>query len=144
MVQTGDQLSLLKEPRSRYVATLLGLNVLGRSVIVPSKVVPKLPGGVSVRTDGFTYSRTEAGQTKFTIHAKQSLGFKDDKYILLNDRYDVWQVAADGSGAKNLTDGVGRKEKLVFRVVPLRLDPQERGIDPALPLLLRVDIEPDD
>ena len=48
----------------------------------PSKVGPKLPGGVSVRTDGFTYSRTEAGQTKFTIHAKQSLGFKDEKYIL--------------------------------------------------------------
>src|SRR6185369_16592468 len=48
----------------------------------PSKNAAKLPSGVSVRTDGFTYSRTETGQTKFTIHAKQSLGFKDNKYIL--------------------------------------------------------------
>jgi dipeptidyl aminopeptidase/acylaminoacyl peptidase len=63
---------------------------------------------------------------------------RDDKYVLLNDRYDVWQVAADGSSAKNLTDGVGRKEKIVFRYVRLE-QPEpggDRGIDPAKPLLL--------
>jgi dipeptidyl aminopeptidase/acylaminoacyl peptidase len=63
---------------------------------------------------------------------------RDDKYVLLNDRYDIWQVAADGSNARNLTGGVGRKGKIVFRYV--RLEPQEpgqeRGIDPAKPLLL--------
>ncbi|QQS45609.1 MAG: S9 family peptidase [Acidobacteriota bacterium] len=59
----------------------------------------------------------------------------DDRYVLLYDEYDIWQVAADGSGAKNLTDGLGRKEKIEFRYV--RLDPEERGIDPAKPLLLR-------
>lgn len=59
---------------------------------------------------------------------------KDDRYVLLYDQYDIWQVAADGSGAKNLTDGVGRKEKIEFRYV--RLDPDERAIDPAQPLLL--------
>jgi dipeptidyl aminopeptidase/acylaminoacyl peptidase len=64
---------------------------------------------------------------------------KDDKYVLLNDRYDIWQVAPDGSGAKNLTDGVGRKEKLVFRVT--RPDQSERGVDPAQPLLLTADNE---
>jgi dipeptidyl aminopeptidase/acylaminoacyl peptidase len=63
---------------------------------------------------------------------------RDDRYVLLNDRYDIWQVAADGSGAKNLTDGVGRKEKIVFRYVRLE-QPEpgaEPGIDPAKPLLL--------
>jgi dipeptidyl aminopeptidase/acylaminoacyl peptidase len=68
---------------------------------------------------------------------------KDDKYVLLYDHFDVWQVAADGSGAKNLTDGVGRKENLVFRYV--RLEPPEpvgdRGIDSAKPLLLKVQNE---
>ena len=59
---------------------------------------------------------------------------KDDKYVLLFDQYDIWQVAPDGSSAKNLTDGVGRKEKILFRYV--RLDPEERFIDPAKPLLL--------
>jgi dipeptidyl aminopeptidase/acylaminoacyl peptidase len=60
---------------------------------------------------------------------------KDDRFVLLYDQYDIWQIAADGSGARNLTDGVGRKEKIEFRYV--RLDPEERAIDPAKPLLLR-------
>ncbi|HSE37051.1 MAG TPA: prolyl oligopeptidase family serine peptidase [Blastocatellia bacterium] len=63
----------------------------------------------------------------------------DDRYVLLYDQYDIWQVAPDGSNAKNLTDGVGRKEKIEFRYA--RLDPQEKGIDPAKPLLLRAENE---
>lgn len=59
----------------------------------------------------------------------------DEKNVLLYDMFDIWQIAPDGSGAKNLTDGVGRKEKLQLRYV--RLDPEERAIDPAKPLLLR-------
>ncbi|MBS1810316.1 MAG: S9 family peptidase [Acidobacteria bacterium] len=59
---------------------------------------------------------------------------KDDKYVLLYDEFDIWQVAPDGSSAKNLTDGVGRKEKIEFRYS--RLDSEERFIDPAKPLLL--------
>ncbi len=62
---------------------------------------------------------------------------KDDKYVLLYDRYDIWQVAPDGSSAKNLTDGVGRKESIEFRYV--RLDPDERWIDPFNPILLRAE-----
>src|SRR5215471_20693344 len=69
-------IALVAFPAWNYYARLV------KKAAEPSKAGPKLPGGVSVRTDGFTYSRTEAGQTKFTIHAKQSLGFKDDKYIL--------------------------------------------------------------
>ena len=62
---------------------------------------------------------------------------KDDKYVLLYDRYDIWQVAPDGSSAKNLTGCVGRREKVEFRYQ--RLDPRERWIDPAKPLLLRAE-----
>lgn len=64
---------------------------------------------------------------------------KDDKYVLLYDQYDIWQVAPDGSSAKNLTDGMGRKEKIVFR--SLRLDPDDRFFDPAKPLLLSAESE---
>jgi dipeptidyl aminopeptidase/acylaminoacyl peptidase len=63
----------------------------------------------------------------------------DERYVLLYDQYDIWQVAADGSNAKNLTDGVGRKARIEFRYA--RLDPQEKGIDPAKPLLLRAENE---
>ena len=59
---------------------------------------------------------------------------KDDKDVLIYDRYDIWQVSPDGSSAKNLTDGVGRKESTTLRYV--RLDPRERWIDPDKPMLL--------
>jgi dipeptidyl aminopeptidase/acylaminoacyl peptidase len=62
---------------------------------------------------------------------------KDDKYVLLYDHYDVWQVAADGSSAENLTKGVGRKEHMEFRYV--KLETEEKTIDPAKPLLLRAE-----
>ncbi|HYR76111.1 MAG TPA: prolyl oligopeptidase family serine peptidase [Pyrinomonadaceae bacterium] len=64
---------------------------------------------------------------------------KDDREVLIYDRYDIWQVAPDGNSAKNLTDGVGRRDKIVFRYV--RLDPKERSIDPAKPLLLHAENE---
>src|SRR3989440_5440394 len=64
---------------------------------------------------------------------------KDDHDLLIYDRFDVWQVSPDGSGAKNLTDGVGRRDHLQFRYV--RLDPKERSIDPMKPLLLHAENE---
>jgi dipeptidyl aminopeptidase/acylaminoacyl peptidase len=64
---------------------------------------------------------------------------KDDHDVLLYDRYDIWQVSPDGKGAKNLTDGLGRKESTELRYV--RLDPKERWIDPAKPMLLRAENE---
>ena len=62
---------------------------------------------------------------------------KDDREVLIYDRFDVWQVSPDGNGAKNLTDGVGRRDHLEFRYV--RLDPKERSIDPAKALLLHAE-----
>jgi dipeptidyl aminopeptidase/acylaminoacyl peptidase len=63
----------------------------------------------------------------------------DESGVLIYDRYDVWQITADGSKAHNLTRGRGRKEKVQFRYV--RLDPQEKALDPARPLLLRAENE---
>jgi dipeptidyl aminopeptidase/acylaminoacyl peptidase len=62
----------------------------------------------------------------------------DGKFVLLSDRYDIWKVAADGSGAENLTQ-IGRK--LGVRFTPLRprvqdeRDP-ERTVDLTKPFLL--------
>jgi dipeptidyl aminopeptidase/acylaminoacyl peptidase len=64
---------------------------------------------------------------------------KDDREVLLYDRFDIWQVSPDGIGAKNLTDSMGRKESIQFRYV--RLDPKERSIDPVKPLLLHAENE---
>ena len=64
---------------------------------------------------------------------------KGDASVLIYDRFDVWQVSPDGSGAQNLTDGVGRRDKIELRYV--RLDPKERSIDPAKPLVLHATSE---
>ena len=65
----------------------------------------------------------------------------DGASVLLYDRYDVWRISADGQQAVNVTQGVGRRENIQFRVV--RLEPKEedepRGINPARPLLLRAE-----
>ncbi len=64
---------------------------------------------------------------------------KDDRYVLLYDHYDVWQIAPDGSSAVNLTQGLGRKDKIEFRYVKLEQDPEDKTIDPARPILLRAE-----
>ena len=64
---------------------------------------------------------------------------KDDKQVLIYDRFDIWQVNADGSGAKMLTGGIGRKEKTELRYV--RLDPDERSVEPGKDMLLRAESE---
>lgn len=55
-----------------------------------------------------------------------------DESVILYDRFDVWQVAADGSRAVKLTDGAG--EQLRHRIV--RLDPDDEWLDVAKPITL--------
>jgi dipeptidyl aminopeptidase/acylaminoacyl peptidase len=65
---------------------------------------------------------------------------KDGKWALIYDEYDVWGLSADGLAMKRLTDG--RASKTQFRMVRLDAaadDEEERGIDPAKPLLLRAE-----
>lgn len=60
-----------------------------------------------------------------------------DKSVLLYDRFDIWEI--DPTGAKApvvVTDSVGRRESLVFRVVDVEND-NERAIDPSKPLMMR-------
>ena len=61
---------------------------------------------------------------------------QDGKAVLLYDHYDVWSIAPDGTGAKNITAGYGREHSLQFRALRTESDPRERWIDPAKPLLL--------
>ncbi|MGZ3756785.1 MAG: S9 family peptidase [Mucilaginibacter sp.] len=51
---------------------------------------------------------------------------KDDKNVLVYDRYDIWSIDPATGKSVNLTNGVGRKNKLIFRY---RItDPEERTI----------------
>jgi dipeptidyl aminopeptidase/acylaminoacyl peptidase len=62
---------------------------------------------------------------------------KDDKQVLIYDHFDIWQVNPDGSGGKLLTNG--RKDKTEFRYV--RLNPDERFIEPGQTMMLRAESE---
>lgn len=57
-----------------------------------------------------------------------------DKSVLLYDRYDIWEVKPDGTGAHMVTQGYGRQQHLAFRYQ--RLDPEEKTIPANHPLLL--------
>ena len=59
----------------------------------------------------------------------------DDAGLLLYDRYDLWLVDPNAPGSPRcLTEGVGRREGLRFRLVDL--DREAQAIDPDEPLLL--------
>jgi acetyl esterase/lipase len=55
---------------------------------------------------------------------------KDDGAVLLNDKYDVWLIASDGSKSERLTGGAA--EQVRHRLV--RLDPDEEWIDVSKPI----------
>jgi dipeptidyl aminopeptidase/acylaminoacyl peptidase len=58
---------------------------------------------------------------------------KDDKDILIYDRFDVWRLDPDGKRAPENLTRIGRKDQIRFRYV--RLDPEAKFIDPAAPIL---------
>jgi hypothetical protein len=62
---------------------------------------------------------------------------KDDRSVLINDRFDVWEL--DPTGAKApvvLTDSLGRRENMTLRLLDLGRDEDERFIDTAQPTWL--------
>jgi dipeptidyl aminopeptidase/acylaminoacyl peptidase len=61
----------------------------------------------------------------------------DNKYVLIRDLWDIWQVPVNGKdGAVNLTvSGRTTKTRYMGRYI---LDPEEKGIDLKKPLYLRI------
>lgn len=56
-----------------------------------------------------------------------------DQYVYLNDRYDIWQIDPENPDTKKrLTKG--RKTRITYRYI--RLDRDQRTIDPDAPMLL--------
>jgi dipeptidyl aminopeptidase/acylaminoacyl peptidase len=67
---------------------------------------------------------------------------RDDRNLLLYDRFDIWMVDPLGKTAPvNLTDGFGRQNNLRLRY--LKLDDEQQTIDPDAPMLLSAFSETD-
>ena len=60
---------------------------------------------------------------------------QEDAAVLLYDRFDVWQVAPDGSGGRRLTRGA--EEQRIHRLQSVRDDDDAPGLDPGEPLYFR-------
>jgi dipeptidyl aminopeptidase/acylaminoacyl peptidase len=59
-----------------------------------------------------------------------------DARVLVHDRFDLWALDPRGvAPPRNVTEGTGRARGITFRVVDL--DPDDRFVDPAAPLVLR-------
>lgn len=60
---------------------------------------------------------------------------KDDRHVLIYDRYDIWQIDPSGQSAPvNLTNG--RASRTVYRYI--QLDPEERFVEPGQRLMLHI------
>ncbi len=146
------QFPLSFSPGGRYAVFFDGKDWSG--VSFPDCKITNLTGSIST---SFWREETDTPSTPGPYGAGGWT--KDDKYALLYDKYDVWLIAPDGSSSRNLTDGVGRKEKTEFRIVRPERDggPRfagrgagaggagaggaDRGIDPTKPLLLSAENE---
>ncbi len=61
----------------------------------------------------------------------------EDKYMLVNDEFDIWTVDPDANELpKNTTNGFGKMNKIVFNY--LNTDPDKRYIAPSEKILLRI------
>ncbi|HYA48601.1 MAG TPA: hypothetical protein VEG35_02785, partial [Burkholderiales bacterium] len=57
-----------------------------------------------------------------------------DASVLIYDRYDIWEVLPDGSKTRMVTNGVGRRDKVVFRYT--NLDPERKSVPAKEPIIL--------
>jgi len=116
-------------PNGRYLLTFDGKDWITTSV--PDGKTTNLTAGLGLK---FFNEDTD---TPSTPGPYGNGGWtKDGKSVLVYDRFDVWKIAPDGSGAKNITGGFGRAHDVRFRYVRTETDPRERWIDASKPLLL--------
>lgn len=94
-----------------------------------TKITKNLTAGLDVRFEREDWDTPNpAGTYGF-------MGVTDnDAAILVYDRCDIWELKLDGSKARRITEGYGRKHNISFRYV--KLDPEEITINPQKPLLL--------
>jgi dipeptidyl aminopeptidase/acylaminoacyl peptidase len=136
--RTGERKVLAKKhtgsvtwsPDSKYALLFNGKD--WSTISVPDGKSINLTNKLGVRFDNEDYDM--AG----TPPSYGAAGWtKDGQSVLVYDRFDIWQLKPDGSGAVNLTAGFGRKNNLQLRVV--RLDTESRWLDSKEPVLLRAE-----
>jgi dipeptidyl aminopeptidase/acylaminoacyl peptidase len=131
LIASKQRGSMTWSPSGRYLLTFDGKDWM--SVSVPEGKKVNLTASLGVK---FFNEDTD---TPSTPGPYGNVGWtKDGKSILIYDRYDIWRIAPDGSGAKNITAGYGRAHDVRLHYVRTEAeDPRERWIDGSKPVMLQ-------
>ena len=132
LLRKGVQFGMSWSPNAGYAVFFDGKD--WNSISIPGGKVTNLTGKLNVK-----FTREDHDMPNAAPPYGLAGWTKDDKEVLIYDHYDIWQIAPDGSGAKMLTNGMGRREKTELRYV--RLNPDERFIESGQTLLLRAENE---
>ena len=124
VVERADDRFVRASPDGRYV--LFYLDGHYSTIDTARRTVTNITRGIATSFADRDSDSTDVQRPWFG-YAGWTTGDRD---VLLYDRFDVWQVAANGSKALKLTDGAG--EQIAFRYADL--DPQEEAIDLARPV----------
>ncbi len=115
-------------PQAKYITWFEGTDWFAYHI--SSKTTVNLTESLDVRFE------MEDWDTPSPPRAYGIMGWtENDDSILIYDRCDIWEIKPDGSSARMITEGFGRKQDLSFRYI--RFDPEEKNIDPAQTLILR-------
>jgi len=97
--------------------------------------------GIANLTSGLPvpFGREEYDQPGHPPAERPALWTSDGRYLFLYDRFDVWRVNVDSHSATNLTNSLGRKSRISFRIVRSKEGGENRGLNSAKPLLLRAE-----
>jgi dipeptidyl aminopeptidase/acylaminoacyl peptidase len=132
LLRKGLQFGMNWSPDAGYVVFFDGRD--WNSISIPGGKVTNLTGKLNVK-----FAREDHDMPNAAPPYGLAGWTKNDKEVLIYDRYDIWQIATDGNGAKMLTSGMGRREKTELRYVSL--DSDERFIESGQKLLLRAENE---
>jgi dipeptidyl aminopeptidase/acylaminoacyl peptidase len=137
---TGTRKQLAKKVRGPYTWSPSGRYLMAfdgkdwNTISVPDGKMTNVTSGLSAKF------WNEEDDHPDTPPSYGSAGWtQDGKYVLLYDHYDIWRVAPDGTGAKNITAGYGRAHDLRFRYTREDTDTRERWIDSSKPILLHAE-----
>ena len=158
----GNRIASQWEGRALTNAFLINVNT-GKSLLISKNNIGKLtasPMGKyvywydAVKQNYFAYNTATSSVKNITEKIKIPLfdtendvpdyaneigvaGFTaDDKYILVQDEYDIWKVDPTAVEAPvNMTNGFGRRNKTKFDYV--NTDPEKRFINPTEKIMLR-------
>jgi dienelactone hydrolase len=128
VVDRADDRYVRASPEGKYILFFMDgqISTIDTSRRTVTNITKSIPTSfVDKESDSTDVQRPFYGEAGWT---------KDDREVLLYDKFDIWEIAANGSKATRLTDGAA--EQVEYRYADL--DPQEDAIDRSKPIYMQM------